>query len=363
MGLEYDYFISRLFAKSELNAIPLSGSFELTSRCSLDCKMCYIHRREFDREALAGEKSTEWWLSLAKTATERGMLMLLLTGGEPLIRKDFDEIYTECRKMGLLVSVNSNGTLIDDEKLRLFAKYPPRRLNITLYGASRKTYGELCGNAEAYDKVIYAITQAKELGIPIKLNLTLTPQNKGDIFKIRSFAQEIGVPIQFVSYMFPPVRTCGETVRLSAEEAAQMQFLYKQTDLGEDFDKYIDGLLKGESDFSIGGECRESCGEKIGCRAGSTTFWVTWNGEMRPCGMMNEPSISAEDFDKAWSRMRSEREKIFLPAECKNCALRGGCDVCAAVTLAESGKFDGVAQYACSKAAEFYRLCKEYSRK
>ena len=128
-----------------MNKIPLAGSFELTPRCTLDCKMCYIHRRSSDKSAIAEEKDTKFWIDLATKARDAGMLILLLTGGEPLLRSDFDEIYRECKKLGLLVSVNTNATLLDEEKIRLFTEYPPQKINITLYGSSPETYGKLCG--------------------------------------------------------------------------------------------------------------------------------------------------------------------------------------------------------------------------
>ena len=157
MELTYDTFISRLFAKATQTGTPLSGTFELTSRCTLDCKMCYIHKKQQDAEILEKEKPTKWWLDLAKKAQESGMLLLLLTGGEPMLREDFDEIYLTCKKMGLLVTINTNATLIDEKKIQLFKENPPQRVNITLYGTSRETYGNLCGVPQAYDKVVWAI--------------------------------------------------------------------------------------------------------------------------------------------------------------------------------------------------------------
>lgn len=141
MEVNYDLFVNTLFMKAQAKGIPLSGSFELTARCNFDCRMCYIHRRSRDREALMGEKNADWWVTLAKQAKEHGTLLLLLTGGEPLLRRDFDEIYTACKSLGLLTSVNTNGVLLDEDKLRLLREYPPQRVNISLYGASPETYG------------------------------------------------------------------------------------------------------------------------------------------------------------------------------------------------------------------------------
>ena len=89
----YNLFINKLFMKADLGKIPLAGTFELTSRCTLDCKMCYIHKGICNKEAQSREKSTEWWLKLAEECKKRGTLNLLLTGGEPLIRNDFKDIY------------------------------------------------------------------------------------------------------------------------------------------------------------------------------------------------------------------------------------------------------------------------------
>lgn len=353
-GIDYDLFISRLFAKAEKSGVPLGGSFELTSRCTLNCKMCYIHRRENDAAAISGEKSAEWWLNLAAKAKDAGMLLLLLTGGEPLIRRDFDEIYLGCKKMGLLVSVNTNGTLINDKKIRLFAENPPQRLNVTLYGACEKTYEDLCGSAAAYRKAVDAIKALKKANVNIKLNYSITPENAADASEAYELAKSLDIPIQPVSYMFSPVRSYGETVRLSAAEAAKAQFDWRRRHLGdEDFKKYI--LHKQSAPIPDA-----FCSDTINCRAGSTTFWVTWSGEMTPCGMMPEPNVPIEDFGEAWQRLRDERKNILLPSECKSCALRRECDMCAAVSKAESGRYGGLPQYACEKAHEYAKLCSEF---
>lgn len=68
------------------------------------------------------------------------MLFLLLTGGEPFLRKDFRQIYTELKKLGLLISINTNATLIDEETVEWLKKDPPMKVNVTLYGGGNETY-------------------------------------------------------------------------------------------------------------------------------------------------------------------------------------------------------------------------------
>lgn len=355
MDINCDQLTQFLFAKADMNKIPLAGSFELTSRCTLDCKMCYIHKRSCSKEAIEQEKDARFWIDLAEKARDSGMLMLLLTGGEPLLRSDFNEIYTECKKLGLLVSVNTNATLIDDDKIRLFTEYPPHKISITLYGASPKTYGKLCGNASAYQKVIDSIRKLKEAGINLKLNYSITPDNVDDIPSVTAFAKELAVPIKAASYMFSPTRTRGETFRLSPEKAAKANLDWQRNLLGEEETKKL--LLNSDS---ITESDDVSCSQRINCRAGLSTFWVTWKGEMTPCGMMSGPNIPISDFAEVWKKICEEREKIFLPKECSSCSLRKKCDMCAAVSLAETGKSDKVPLYACKKAHKYAELCKDF---
>ncbi len=356
MELAYDRLIKSLFAKADKSGLPLSGSFELTSRCTLNCKMCYIHRNESDKSAILQEKDTSWWLYTAKKAKDAGTLLLLLTGGEPMVRQDFDEIYSECKKMGFLLSVNTNATLIDENKIRLFSELPPQRLNISLYGTSRETYLSLCGNADAYDKTVNAIKELKKKGINIKLNYSVTPYNSADMLNAYNFAKSLELPIQSVSYMFAPVRSCGEAVRLSPAEAAKARFDWQRHHLGndEDFTKFLQ--YKQDSVYPYD----EACGERINCRAGLSTFWITYDGKMTPCGMMTKPSVPADDFSAAWQNILAERESILLPKKCLTCDLRKVCDMCAAVAIAECGNSGEAPPYACAKAKEYNRLCEEF---
>ncbi len=358
MSLSYEAFLKPMLIKADSRATPILGSFELTSRCTLSCKMCYIHRDRNDSSVKPLEKSADWWVDIARQARDRGLLLLLLTGGEPMLHPDFEDIYLRCRELGLLVSVNTNATLINQSRVDFFKKYPPHRLNITLYGLSEKTYSALCGNGEAYNKVTWAIDSLIEAGVNVKLNYSITPENVDKCEGARQYAEEKGLLIQYVSYMFPPVRACGEAHRLSPEDAAKADFLWKKSEKGENFRAFLlnKDMPPTVEDFS---EC-DTCGERIKCRAGLSSFWVTFDGKLTPCGMMTNPSFDLGDFSVGWEYIKSQREGIVLPGKCKGCSLSRVCDVCAAVTVAETGSFDGVPDYACQKAVEFQRLSLEY---
>lgn len=122
------------------------------------------------------------------------MLFLLLTGGEPLIRPDFRYILSELKKMGIMVSINSNASLIDKDMLDFFRHEPPFRFNITLYGASGAAYERLCGS-NAFDRVLANIRALKDIGIGVKLNVSLTQYNAADMQGVYEIAESLGTPM------------------------------------------------------------------------------------------------------------------------------------------------------------------------
>ena len=190
--------------------VPLSGTFELSPCCNMDCRMCYVRKTRKEVESEGGEIPWEKWLSLAEECRKAGTLFLLLTGGEPFLYPGFRELYQELSKMGFMVSMNTNGTMITD-------------MNITLYEASNETYGRLCRNPNGYTQTVQAVRMLKEAGISVKLNASMTPYNIDDLDGIYKTAEELDVYVQAAAYMYPPVRKSEDNVgrgdRFSAEEA------------------------------------------------------------------------------------------------------------------------------------------------
>ena len=153
------------------------------------------------------------------------MLYLLLTGGEPLLWPDFWSLYEELIRMGFLISINTNGSLIDGEAIERFRKMPPTRINITLYGAGDVAYERLCQVKGVFTKVEQAINGLQRAGIMVKLNGTLTPDNAGDMEACYEYAREHDLIYETNTYMFPPLRRdasmIGQNERFTPAEAAK----------------------------------------------------------------------------------------------------------------------------------------------
>lgn len=353
--------------------IPLSGTFELTPCCNLSCRMCYVRKNRSEVEAQGGLMPASEWIALAEKCRERGMLYLLLTGGEPMTHPQFKEIYTAVRNMGFAVSINTNGTLVDDDMVAFLAANPPARVNMSLYGASRDTYNQLCGVPEAYDKAMYALREMRKAGITVKINYSATQYNAADADGIFAAAKENNCHVQATGYMFPPLRrdesSIGENDRMSPEEDAEFTLECDRRRMTEE--EFVNRCMLriNRSKGCLDGECLDAPSERIRCRAGSTAFWVNWNGDITPCGMMTikAANVREDGFDKAWQAVRDETAKIYMPSKCTNCGDKEVCIVCAASCYCETGRFDGVPEYLCRRTEAIIeaskRACKGYELK
>ena len=353
-------FLRYLHNRGSVLKRPVSGTFEITSRCNLDCKMCYVHSDNCARIRNAELTSAEW-MRIADELKKSGVLMMLITGGEPLLREDFKDIYLYLKKIGMAVQINTNGTLINDEILSLFRQYPPMRVAMSVYGASDETYYALCGKKGMYQKVIDNALAMKEAGIRLKISITANQFNSGDILKIYEWAKSNGFPVQATSYMFPSVRLDCSNLRPSPEDAAKNTFKCFQGEYGDRLNSVLQELTDGKNPTAETDDITDDLGERIWCRAGKSTFWITWRGELSPCGMMPEPKISLleNSFEDSWKYISEKAAEIRLPARCANCELRHMCDVCAASCYAENKKFGALPLYQCKKTEAFNKIVKE----
>jgi len=337
-----------LHAKGAPLGVPVGGNFELTARCNFNCPMCYVHLSDQEVAARGKELTAQQWISIAEQARDRGLIFALLTGGEPLIRKDFFEIYGAMKEMGLLLSINSNGSTLQGENLQRLIEDPPQRVNVSLYGGSPETYQAMCGN-NAFERVVENIRQLKRAAIDVRLNVSLTPYNAFDLEKIYAISQEIGVHMKVSSYMYPPIRVHGDCGhRLSAEEAGRLTVEWDKLRFSEE--KFAERARSYQSLIEVEHkECAVDPELGVSCRAGSTSFWMTWDGRLLPCGMMPGPETYPLEvgFDAAWDELRNRTAQIANPAKCVGCKHRNLCSVCAAIRVSETGRFDGVPEYLC----------------
>ena len=342
----------RLQHKAAWAGVPISGTFELTPRCNFQCHMCYVRLTEKEMKPLGRELTASEWISLAEQASQAGMVFLLLTGGEPMLRPDFPVIYDALSQMGLSLSINTNGSLLNTDTRALFSKRPPAQLNITLYGPNADTYASLCGNPNAFAKTMDALRWARDAGITLNVNLTVSPWNVDMIEDLENLAEQENLHLRLTFYNFPPMRREDkmEFARLPAEEVGR---LIAQRELRLDGAETICARDKrnrasAAARLKLPG-CSAQEGDTIRCLAGRSQFWISWNGKMMPCGMLDTPVVEPlkVGFVPAWECLKQETKQIHLCPDCVSCSEQDTCLNCAAVMLTETGSFQQRPDYMC----------------
>lgn len=354
-----------LHSKAARNKIPLNGSFELSPVCNFSCKMCYVRRTPAQIKE-EGKHIKEWteWLAVAEQCREAGTLYLQLTGGEPFIYPHFRELYESLHKMGFILMVNSNGTMIDRETVDWLKKMAPSRMNITLYGASPETYFRICGHSDGYERAKRAILMLKEAGIPVVINASMIPENADDLEQIMAFGNENGLNTRVATYMFPPVRRIREEAdsRLTAKQSAELyirkiRFLLQERCL-EYFSSQLEKIsaLKAQQiNYNTGNDPTWGTdnAEQMKCRAGRSSFWISWDGEMTACGMMPFPvqkNPFEESFKKCWLELTDSVRCAAVLEKCIGCEKEPVCKPCAAMMNSETGDVNGKSDYLCELA-------------
>lgn len=362
-------FEKYLCDKSFRMSTPLSGTFELLPICNMDCKMCYIRMSPKEMHQQGTPLSVDDWLRIGKEAADSGCMFLLLTGGEPLLYPDFLKLYEGLRHLGIIITLNTNGTLINKQIAETFKHNQPRRVNISLYGASDNTYKALCGNPKGFTQVMNGIHLLLDVGVQVKINFTPTPQNYHDLEGVVEITDNLNIPISTPTYMFPPERKPGgmskhKLNRLTSQQAAyeQLKIIRMAHPHQSDYIHYIKETLD---------DIKETEEEEVAppggllCTAGVSSFWVNWKGEISPCGMLQKPTRNLKEysFGEAWEAIKTETKQIFTSKKCFNCRFRKICKACGAASFAEHRNFSLPATYHCELNETFEELLKEELKK
>jgi radical SAM protein with 4Fe4S-binding SPASM domain len=347
--------------------VPMFGTFELTARCNFSCKMCYVHTVASQAVAAPPPKelSAKEWLHLAEEARESGMLYLLLTGGEPLIRSDFTEIYTELSKMGFMVFLNTNASLLDDKYAELLAKYPPTATAVTLYGADRETCGKVCGNPDFFDQTIRGLERLAQIPTLLEVRTTFIKDNMHQLDQLREIANRYTHRYAINPHVFkamPGVISYADECRMSVAELYDLsdrnRIYYRDLNAkkeamravtGETVPQKIDAHLKGKRDNGM-----NVPPAAITCLASKAVFWISCDGRMLPCGTFVKPYTLPleEGFQAAWDRLPGLYMDLKYPDKCLACEYFDHCPNCLAFFQVETGSFEEIPEYICGMAKE-----------
>ncbi|MGB2907381.1 MAG: radical SAM protein [Candidatus Aminicenantaceae bacterium] len=334
-----------------------SFDMEITARCNLNCRHCYINLPAGDKRTQRAELTLEEIERIAQEAVELGAFWCLITGGEPLLRKDFPDIYMCLKKKGLLVSVFTNATFLHREHIELFKKYPPRDIEVSVYGVTPETYESVTrkpGSFAAFERGMDLLLQG---GIKVRFKAMALRSNVHELPQISEYCRRITKDY----FRFDPLlhlRVDGDTKRneeiiaerLSPEEIVAIE--RADTERFESLEKGCDKLIV--PDFS-----HADCNHLFHCGAGHNSFSVSYDGKLRLCSSLWHPDciydLRRGSLRDAWTMfvprvrdMRSDRQEFL--EKCRRCQIINLCLWCPAHSHLETGEMDSVVEYFCRVA-------------
>ncbi|MBR3738860.1 MAG: radical SAM protein [Clostridia bacterium] len=318
--------------KAREKGIPISGQFELTPLCNFDCKMCYVHLTK-DQLNARPLLTTEEWKSIMHQAWEAGMIGAILTGGECLTYPGFRDIYLYLHSLGVMVTILTNGYLLDEEWIRFFQAHPPIGIYITLYGPNEEAYERVTGH-RGFEKVVSHLKMLKETDLPAHVMITPNRYLGEDVFETMRFTQSLGYGL----YVNPGLLSAREeTGRAGQEHDVDLPFYVRIHRLVQELkgEAYSEEVIP-EDQLPPAGGPHHACTETgLKCGAGRSDFFINWKGMMSPCDELYivQRDVLKEGFQEAWRFINREVNAWPMVPECQECAYESVCRVCASKVL------------------------------
>ncbi len=341
--VSYTEFSSRLHGQVMAERFPIDGTFEVTFRCNLRCAHCYCNLPSGDTQARKSELTTQEVFRILDEITEAGCFHLLLTGGDPLLREDFRQIYVYAKKKGLLITLFTNGTLITEDIADLLKEYPPFSVDITLYGATREIYEKVTRVPGSFERFRRGIDLLRERGIPLQLKSMVMTLNYGEFGAMRDFVEGLGMTFRFDPLINP--RLSGSlspcAVRLSPEKVVALDL---------DDERRLSEFRKSYDEFDPG--------TKIPfiyyCGAGDGSFSINPYGRLQLCQMISQSSFDLRkgSFRDGWTHFLPRMKQMHKDMEtrCDHCGIRPLCAHCPAWSDLEAGDPAAPVEYLCQVA-------------
>jgi len=320
--------------------VPFSGSLALTHRCNLDCVHCYVKEKPHG-SPLAPELDMRQWQKIIGEIRDAGCLNLLLTGGEPLLREDFPEIYTFAKRSGFLVTVFTNGTRISERIVELFRSLPPRLVEISLYGSNPEINDRITGCPGSFAESLRGIRMLLSAGIAVQLKSILMTLNNDDFPALESLAQSLGLKFRFDPAIFPTLSGDHSPIalRVSPERAVELEMA--EPGKIREWQEFVQSFSAGLEDEG-----------SYNCGSGINTFHVDAHGWLFPCQMVGtakyrlDPGSFLEGWRQAFNDFRSDPLRPEMP--CRNCADKLLCGYCPGFFKMENGSEQAPSAYLCA---------------
>jgi radical SAM protein with 4Fe4S-binding SPASM domain len=337
--IKYSEFSKKFHNQGAENRIPIVGMIDITARCNLKCVHCYIRNTSSFGDELTYQEICNIFDQLA----EEGCLWLCITGGEPLVRPDFYDIYSYAKQKGFLITLFSNGTLLTPPVVEFLTEQPPFVLDISLYGMTAETYEKVTGIPGSFSRCINGIELALAHHLPVKLKMVVLTINQHELYDFMQYADKLGVTFRYDPKINPKIDGSMEPLnyRLSPEEIVSLERANKRLfqALCEDCDRLWGN--EGSDNLYV-------------CGAGVNSFHISSDGKLNLCVISHQPGYDLrqgtfhEGFHDIIPKVRAQKRTRY--SECQSCPMINICGQCPSWAELEHGDPEAKVDFLCQTA-------------
>jgi radical SAM protein with 4Fe4S-binding SPASM domain len=323
--------------------MPVIAYLEPTLRCNLRCRQCYVEKNIPGKK---DELTREEINSVLEGLAGLGTLIIVITGGEPFIRKDILDILSDIRKKGFAVVIFTNATLITRKMAEALYTLAPLGVEISMHGQNVAVQDAITGISGSFDRAISAIELLKKNRVRVKLKGNLMTCNKGDYRSLISLAQSLDVEYTFDPYIYPK-RDLDRNPAQFRQDNGGLEKILGDPCL---YPQRVDENKKTYLEFP----------ENRVCGAGRNIVNISSNGDVFPCVplKLNLGNVRENPIEKIWAHnpllkcFRQYKNKDLK--YCMDCQHKRFCAYCMAMAYNETGDLLG-----CSPGLQQLALVRE----
>ena len=329
---------------------PLAVQIALTYRCYYDCCHCYCSNQP------KNELGFSFWKKVIDQIRSLGCVQLTFTGGDPMLHKDFPDIYRYARKSGFLVTIMSTGYGLNKKIYDVLENYPPFSIEITVNSLDKKNYERIIRTRNTFDRVMENIFEIKKRGLPLVIKCNALKENKGEILLIKKFAERLlgKNKFKFDLLILPGLNRERDPMRhrlLPHEGIAIVK---------------NDAMMKARLlayNRRLGRGMRKML---YRCMTGRSSFFIDPQGIMRPCAISNAcvADLKNRSVGSGMKKfIKIERKEYGAKSKCVHCQYRAYCYICPARAYLETGHQAAHSDYYCQLARSIKIFLKKVRRK
>ncbi|MFC2092064.1 radical SAM protein [Elusimicrobiota bacterium] len=249
-----------LFERSVKNHIPLTVNFEITGKCNQQCLHCY---HDQDKPVTADELSSDRIGRLLVSLKDSGTMFLTITGGEPFIRDDIEEVLDTIYDLGFSVIVFTNGTLIDKKIVQLIKKPGVFAVHVSVYSMDSKVHDGITRVEGSLEKTLCSLQMLKSEGVNTVIKCPVMKENMSHAYKVKEWADDLGIMVKIDPFITP------------CENGKIFEVLKHRIPVADIAGMLLDGRLFNLEDF------RKR--ERLECPAAKNTCAIDAYGNVFPC--------------------------------------------------------------------------------